>query len=269
MNVEDELRRLFKDDERLDLHVSSRAEETVVRGAQRRRQRRSTAAGAFAVVVLIGAGVGLVQLRHGPVDTDVAGSALSTSAPSTTTPPPSTTVITETITVPADVPPTSGTHPGNGNGNTGSGSTTKSTTGTTTPPRAPEAAAPVYNKLRLTMTEADALKTEMLVPPKPQPDEACKNYAMTSVNDPNAVIISAARGIVRITLPEYAKTSRNIGAGSTVTDLRNAYPTATQNGSELVVQMNTSPKWFYVFENDGTTVKTVRMRLADSDCSGA
>jgi hypothetical protein len=264
VDIEDELRQLFKDDERLDLHVSSRAEETVLRGAQRRRQRRGAAAGAFALVALVGAGVGLVQLRHDPLTTDVAGPSLSTSPPSTSTPPPSTTVITETVTVSADPPPVGG----NNTGSNGTGSSKKPTS-TTTPPRTPEAAAPVYNKLTLGMTEADALKTGMLVEGQPQPDEVCKNYAMTSVSDSKAVIISAAKGIVRITLPEYAKTSKQIGSGSKVTDLKTAYPTAAQNGSELVVQMNTAPKWFYVFENDGTTVKTVRMRLADGDCAGA
>ncbi|KOV88944.1 hypothetical protein [Nocardia sp. NRRL S-836] len=265
MNIEDELRQLFKDDERLDLHVSSRAEETVVRGAQRRRQRRGAAAGAFALVALVGAGVGLVQLRHYTLNTDLAGPSLSTSAPSTSTPPPSTTVITETVTVSLDPPPTGGTDTGGGN-NTGS---TKKSTGTTPPPRAPEAAAPVYNKLTLAMTEADALKTGMLVEGQFQAGEVCKNYAMTSVSDPRAVVISAAKGIVRITLPEYAKTSRSIGTGTKVSDVKAAYPTAVQNGSEVTVQMNTAPKWFYVFETDGTTVKTVRMRLADSDCPSA
>ncbi|ANZ37024.1 hypothetical protein BBK82_14045 [Lentzea guizhouensis] len=267
MAIEDELRQLFKDDERLDLHVSSRAEETVVRGAKRRRQRRSAAAGAFAVVALIGAGVGLVQLRHAPLNTDMAGPSLSTSQPSTSTPAPSTTVITETVTVPAGTPPTGGNN--SGNNNSGSSTSTKKSTGTSAPPRTPDAVPPVYNKLTLAMTEADALKTGMLVEGQPQPDEPCKGYAMTSVDDPKAVIISAARGIVRITLPQYVKTSKQIGSGSSVADLKAAYPTAAQNGSELVVQMNTAPKWLYVFENDGTTVQTVRMRLADNDCAGA
>lgn len=213
------------------------------------------------MVALVGATVGLVQLRHDPLVTDVAGPSLSTSQSSTSTTPPTASTVTETVTVPAEPPPETG-----GN-NTGGGNTKKPPTSSSTPPRAPEAAAPVYNKLSLGMTEVDALKTGMLVEGQPKPDEACKGYAMTSVDDPKAVIISTAKGVVRITLPEYAKTTKNIGAGSKVTDVKTAYPTATPNGSELVVQMNTAPKWFYVFENDGTVVTTVRMRLADSDCA--
>lgn len=264
MDLDGELRKLFNDDDRLDVHVSAKAEETIVRGAKRRRQRRSAAVGAFAVVALVGAGVGILQLQHFPGANDLAGPLLPTSSTQSTTtpPPPSVSTHTETVIVTAD-PPTPG-------GSTSKGNTDKPPTGNSGSAQTSPAEPGVYGKLKLAMSEADALKTGSLVEPtgETNPDEKCKKYATQSVSLPDAVIISDTKGIVRITLPNYAKTTKGVGAGSKVADVKTAYPTAAQNGSELVVQMNATPQWVYVFENDGTAVTTVRMRLAANDCEG-
>ncbi|GAA3620219.1 hypothetical protein GCM10022267_02940 [Lentzea roselyniae] len=268
-DLDDELRRLFSDD-RLDVHVTPDATDAVLRGADRRRRRRSAVTTAFAVVTLIGAGIGLTQL---PSSTDrTAGDLLPTSLPtsSSTPPSPSVSTITQTtiVTVNPPAPNSNGNTPGTPGGTTGSSSTKPRTT---TPPAPPPAEPGAVGKLALGMSEADALKTGSLVEPSSPADAEgrCVAYATTTVPDSNATIISPARGIVRLTLPSYAKTQRGVGAGSKVADVKTSYPTATQNGSELRVEMAATPKWTYVFETDGVTVTTVRMRLNANDCSAA
>ncbi|MFD9705179.1 hypothetical protein [Lentzea sp. NPDC059081] len=231
-DIDDELRRLFSDD-RLDVHVTPDATGSVVAGAHRRRRRRIAIAGTFALVALIGAGVGLSQLR--PLALDSAGGVLPTT---TSTAPPLVSTYTQTVVV------------------------------TVTPPEGTEGAPGVFGKLALGMSEENALKTGSLTTPG-EAIGSCKPYATVSNSDPAAVLISQARGIVRIKLPSTARTSKNVGTGSKVAELKSAYPAAAVNGSELVVQMTATPRWVYVFENDGTVVTAVRMRLADNDCQGA
>jgi hypothetical protein len=265
-DLDDELRRLFSDD-RLDVHVPSDATEAVVRGAGRRRRRRSAVASAFAVVTLVGAGVVLTQLPP-PADNtaeELLPTSSSTSSATSTTPSPSTVFMTETKIVEA---PTSG-NPNNPDkpGNTANPTKPR----TTTPPPAPPAESGRFGNLILGMSEADALKTGELIEPSSttDPDAKCKAYSTNSVPDSDAVIISMAKGLVRITLPSYAKTGKNITVGSKVADVKAAYPTATQSGSTYLVQMAATPKWTYVFETDGTAVTTVRQRLVDHDCPSA
>lgn len=260
-DLDAELRRLFSDD-RLDVHVTPDATDAVLRGAHRRRRRRTAVTTAFALVTLIGAGVGLTQLRAHEDNT--AGDLLPTATSSSSTPPPpsvSTITLTTTVTVDAPPPGSSGSVPGNGG--TSTPGSVKPTT--TTPPPAPPAEPGKVGKLALAMAEADALKTGSLVEPG-TPANGCTTYATTTVADGDAVVISPARGIVRLTLPSYVKTQRNISVGSTVADVKTAYPTATQNGSQLLVEMAATPKWTYVFETDGAAVTSIRMRLAANDC---
>lgn len=263
-DLDDELRRLFSDD-RLDVHATPDAADAVLRGADRRRRRRSAVTTAFAVVALVGAGVGLTQLR--PTTEHTAGDLLPTSMPTTSSNPPSPSASTVYLTtiVTVEAPPVNSTGANPGNGNTTAGNPRKPTS--TTPPPPPPSEPGKFGKLSLAMTEADALKTGSLVEPG-TPSGSCTTYATTTVPDTDAVVISPAKGIVRITLPSYAKTGKSVGAGSTVADVKTAYPTATQNGSELRVEMASTPKWTYVFENDGATVTTVRMRLNANDCAG-
>jgi hypothetical protein len=255
-----ELRRLFSDD-RLDVHATPDATDAVLRGAGRRRRRRSAMTTAFAMVVLVGAGIGLVQLR--PPSDDTASELMPTSTSSSSTPPPSVSTVISTVIVTVDPPPNSG---GSDPGKTSTGTPTRPRT--STPPVTPESQPGKYGSLALGMSEADALKSGSLVEPgsSADPENKCKAYATKSVPDANAVIISPAVGIVRITLPNYAKTQKNVGAGSTAAEVKTAYPSATQSGSNLTVPMTAAPKWTYVFETDGATVTTVLMRLDANDC---
>lgn len=265
-DLDDELRRLFSDD-RLDVHATPDATDAVLRGADRRRRRRSAVTTAVAVVVLVGAGIGLTQL---PSSTNSpADDLLPTSMPTTSSnpPAPSISTITRTTVVTVDPPPPNSNTGNPGTGNPTAGSTTKART--TTPPAPPPSEPGRFGKLALAMSQADALATGSLVEPSSpaDPEGRCVAYATTSVPDSNAVIISPARGIVRITLPGYAKTQKGISAGSKVADVKAAYPTATQSGNELRVEMAATPKWAYVFETDGAAVTAVRMRLSANDCS--
>ncbi|MEU0879975.1 hypothetical protein ABZ345_15335 [Lentzea sp. NPDC005914] len=263
-DLDDELRRLFSDD-RLDVHTTPDATDAVVRGADRRRRRRSTMATTLALVALVGSGVGLTQLRS---STDHMSDELLPTASSTASSPPSSPSVstftsTSIVTVNPPAPNSNGSTPGNNNGTTGAPPPKQTTTA---PPPLPPSESSKVGKLALAMTEADALKTGALVEPG-TPAGSCTTYATTSVPDGDAAVISPANGIVRLTFPSFAKTQRGISAGSAVADVKTAYPTATQSGSTLLVQMAGTPKWSYVFETDGATVTTVRMRLAANDCS--
>ncbi|SMD21545.1 hypothetical protein [Lentzea albidocapillata] len=263
-DLDDDLRRLFSDD-RLVVHVPPDVTDSVVRGARRRRRRRTAVASVFGVVALAGVGLGLAEIRlRNPGD--LAGPLLPTASSGTPTSPPpiSVSTFTSIATVTVDPPPNSN----GGNPSPNLGTTGKKTTNPP-PPATPEAQAGRYGSLALGMSEANALKTGSLVEPSTPADEEnrCTAYATQSVPDSNAVIVSPVKGIVRITLAAYAKTPKNVGAGSTVDAVKTAYPNATQSGSAVVVAMAATPKWSYIFESDGAKVTTVQMRLSDNDCS--
>ncbi|KJK47591.1 hypothetical protein UK23_20025 [Lentzea aerocolonigenes] len=266
-DLDDELRRLFSDD-RLDVHATPDATDAVLRGADRRRRRRSAVSTAFAVVTLVGAGVGLTQLRSSGDHT--ADELLPTSVASTSSTPPSTSTVYSTSVVTVPAPPSNPSSGNPGTGNPNPGTSTKPRTTTPLPPPPPSEQPSKVDGLALGMTEADALKTGSLVEPgsAADPQGKCTAYATKSVPDPNAAIISPARGIVWLTLPSYAKTSKGVTVGTSVADVKAAYPTATQSGSGLRVEMAATPKWSYIFETDGAAVTAVRMRLNSSDCPG-
>ncbi|MFS8100300.1 hypothetical protein LFM09_24530 [Lentzea alba] len=261
-DFDDELRRLFSDD-RLDVQVTSDATDAVVRGADRRRRRRNAVTATFALVALVGAGVGLSQLR--PPSDDTAGPLLPTSSSTASaTPPPSASTYTSTVTVTVD-PPTAGTGtPNPPGGNTTPKSSSKSSTAKPPPPT-PEAAPPVWSKLSLGMSYDDAMATGELGNAGAGTNENCRYHGLKPGNGYVDVYISLITGIVRINLPDSGKTSKGIGAGSTVADAKAAYPTATQNGSQLVVPVIGTPQWKYVFETNGTNVTAVYMRVAADD----
>jgi hypothetical protein len=264
VDLDDELRRLFSDD-RLDVHSTPDAADAVVRGAERRRRRRSATTTAFALVVLVGAGAALTQL---PRSDDTAGDLLptSTSSASATTTTTAVSTFTSTATVTVDPPPSSN---GTSSVKSETGQPSKTTIPAIPAPPQPQAQPGQFGSLALGMSEADALATGSLIEPSSaaDPENRCKAYATKSVPDANAVIISPVRGIVRITVPGYAKTPKGITVGSTVDQVKAAYPNATQSGSTLFAKMAASPPWSYVFETDGSSVTGIFMRLDANDCS--
>jgi hypothetical protein len=263
--LDDQLRKLFSDD-RLDVPSPPLSAETVVRGAARRRRRRAAVTGTLAVMVLVGAGAGLAQLGRVESDDSIAA-YLTTATPTTsTTVQPSVSTFTSTVTVTTNPPPnSSGSNPDT------PGTGTRTDPKSDPPPVPPtlDAQPGRYGTLSLGMSEPDALATTSLVEPSTpaDPENRCKAYATKSVPDSNAVIISPARGIVRITLASFAKTPKNVGVGSKVADVKTAYANATQSGSNVIVPMNATPAWSYIFESDGNTVTTVFLRLNANDCA--
>jgi hypothetical protein len=255
-DLDDELRRLFSDD-RLDVHSEPIAVEAVVSGARRRRRRRAAVTGAFVVVALVGAGAGLVGL-DALRSRDTTGAQLTTGA---STPPPSTSTFVSTVTKTVNAPPpTGGDTPGTGN-------PSRPSSNRSSAPPAPESQPGRYGTLALGMSETDALATGSLLESSPAGAEnRCKAYATKSVPDPKAVVVSPDKGIVRITMPSYARTPKDVGAGSTVSDVKAAYAKAVQSGSSVTVSMTASPPWSYVFENDGKAVSAVFLQLDADDC---
>ncbi|MGI5503724.1 hypothetical protein [Lentzea sp. CA-135723] len=263
-DLDDELRKLFSDD-RLDVHSTPVATESVVAGANRRRRRRTAVTGTFAVVAVVGAVAGVLQLNSMQQE-DTVGALLTTSSTtaSTTPPPMSVSTVISTATVTVGAPP-------NSNGSTnpdvpGSRTTPKSNV-TTSAPATPEAQPGRYGSLSLGMTEADALATGSLLQAGTAADGRCKTYATKSNANDDAVVISPDRGIVRIQLPDFAKTPKNVGKGSKVADVKTAYANAVQADARTTVKMAATPPWSYVFENDGTVVTQVFMRLDANDCA--
>lgn len=266
-DLDDQLRKLFSDD-RLDVHSPPVAAETVVRGAARLRRRRAAITGTFVVAVLVGAGAGLAQLGKGRPD-DTVSAYLTTAPPTTSTSTPQTLVSTFTSTVIVTTNPPPNSNGANADTPSTSGRSDQKSDPPPPAPPTPEAQPGRYGSLSLGMPEGDALATGSLVEPSTpaDPENRCRAYATKSVPDSNAVIISPARGIVRLTLASFAKTPKNVGVGSKVTDVKSAYANATQSGSNVVVPMNATPAWSYIFENDGSTVTTVFMRLNANDCA--
>ncbi|GLY48131.1 hypothetical protein [Lentzea sp. NBRC 102530] len=265
-DLDDELRKLFSDD-RLDVHSTPISTESVVAGATRRRHRRTAVAGAFALVALVGAGTGVLQVSRMGQDDSIGALLTTSSSVATTTPPPvSVSTFTSTATVTVNAPTGSGP---SGEETKSSGTNTPKSNGTSSPPATPEAQPGRYGTLALGMSEADAVATGSLVGAgtPADPDNKCKNYATKSNSVDDAVVISPERGIVRITLPEYAKTPKNVGKGSKVTEVKTAYANAVQTEVKTTVKMAASPPWSYVFESNGDTVTRVLMRLDANDCA--
>lgn len=90
------------------------------------------------------------------------------------------------------------------------------------------------------------------------------------------VAISQQYGIERITLPEGTTTSRGIGIGSTVADVRRAYPNAVTANSGYVARLDDTG--FYKFSvtsklngpfTDTDEVLAVKLVSSEMDCPNA
>lgn len=251
MDLDDELRRLFHDD-RLDVAVKPGIDEEIVGGARRIRRRRNAVTGAFVVAVFAAGGFAVANMG-GPQSLPPAESSsatLTTSPPTSTSassPPPVIITQTHTVTVTVEEPP-AGNVPNSSN-----------------VPAGPAG----YGKLKLGMSQADALATGVLIQPSNTALGACAGYRSEGVpSDEAAVVLSPAQGVARITLPGFARTSAGIGAGSTVAELKAKYPAAAAQGSGLAVDMPGAPAWRYVFSVDSAQkISGVRMELKNSDCT--
>jgi hypothetical protein len=215
MNIDDELRRLFAD-ERWDLAVRPEAEQLIMAGARRVRRRRMVAitAGALAAVVMLGSGIAFAAVGG----QESLPPAMSTTAPPTTSEAPA-----GTTAPPATKPPTKQT-----------------TTSTSTPPAAPPeitSAKPKpsppasydvlhprnYGPLVLGMSGDQALATGLLGAVEATEGDSCTRYTGTFGGN---VLVSAKYGVVRVSVTAPVVTPRGIHLGSTVAEVRAAYPQA-------------------------------------------
>ena len=186
----------------------------------------------IAVVAAIAA-VGLAACTNTPAQDQNAAPAPQTQSSETAAPPPS--VVTEVV------------------------------TSTVTNPPKPQSVTdqtdnrPGYGALKLGMTleEARAAGLTNLT----WDDDIC-------VGD-DKVAISKNHGVVRITLPADAKTSKGIGTGSTFGDVKKAYPNAQEYRGGYSARV--TDQWGYTFKgdpgNDANKVATITIGSSVADCA--
>lgn len=231
-SVEDGLRRLFADD-RLTLPTAPGATARVVAAARRARKRREfavvgggtlVAASALVAVVLVAMqpGTGGSPVAAPPIETTLSSALLSEAPPTQTSAPraiePS---VEKKTTVPTQ--PTSG-----------SGSQTSESSA---PP--PEeipmlSGGPIgpdgYRDLRLGMSFEDA--KPYLADEDKQPPSGCTSYELAEGNEWVSTVVFSESGLARINASGGGRTPENMGAGSTLDELEQAYPegTTTESG---------------------------------------
>jgi hypothetical protein len=140
----------------------------------------------------------------------------------------------------------------------------------TVEPNAPASGSVGYGMIKLGMSEEEAVATGFLTR---GPDDAlgCHTYFTQGYPElVGAVVVSPEKGIVRITIPDTAKTSMGIGVGSTVAELKARYPRATEYAAGFSFATKGTPSWYYEFLvdsfRDTDQVKMIRMRLDSPEC---
>ncbi|HEX2131896.1 MAG TPA: hypothetical protein VHH15_10060 [Actinophytocola sp.] len=215
-----ELRRLFAD-ERLDLPVRADAEVVIVAGARRvRRRRRLTAtAGVLMVAVLVGSGIAVAANGH--------RESLPPAEPTTTTTTTTTTGTTRAPTretVPSrEEPPEQTVDP---------------------PPPLTDATLTRsgYGPFGLGTSTDDALATRLLT--LLAPGGNCARYTISGGGE---VVLSDRFGVVEVTVPERVRTPEGLGAGSTVGEVRAAYPWAWDHRDGLSAEVTEGADARYQF----------------------
>ncbi|GAB3575993.1 hypothetical protein GCM10027445_39320 [Amycolatopsis endophytica] len=263
MNPDDELgaelRRLF-DDERLAVHAAPDAGDAILSGIRRRRRRRNALAvsgGVLTAAVLVSAG--LLVASPDPAVHEAAPSTTAPRAPTTSAPGP--VVVPPTFPSEPVPPPTSTGLPPSGvpvpPTSAPATQPPKSTSGRSSARPAPAAVAAVlgptgYAALRLGMSFDDAKATGMLAGAGAAPAE-CTVYRLTEgTGSVASVTISPTGGVVVFTATG-ARSPENVGTGSTVTELRNAYPDLTAGAGNYSAATGSGAHYtFYV--NSAETV---------------
>lgn len=270
MNLEDELGRLFSD-ERLDLPVRPDAEKILARGIGRRRRRRAAAtmtAGAFAIAGVLGLSVALPAVRGGdqtlagtrlPVATSPVSTgqpALPDSSSQVTSPAPSSTTTT--------VPPSATKKPSASTGASGKPSSRASSSAP--PPSTSKVIGPDgWGRLRLGMSEAQAVATGEFDPAEPASGSPCHRYWLAGSSGP--VDISPDHGVSMISPGGAVQTPEGVGVGSTDAQVRAAYPNATFADYEFTVPVPGNSAAVYIMNTDPSEkIFSVRLQLLNSDC---
>jgi hypothetical protein len=264
VNLDDELHRLFHDDERLDLPIRDDAVSSVVAGARRVRRRRLaaiTASGALVVATLAGATVVFANLATPqalpPVGQLPVGSTTSLPMPTT---------VDSRSTGQSSPPPTASktiTHTPTG----------KSTT-TTTPTKQKAPIGPTgYGGLALGMTVEQAEATGMIVRnADPVTSKGCLGYNYKGVpNEPDrySVLISPNLGVVRIAGRTDSVTPEGLFTGAPVTELKRLYPNQTGTHGAVgewvaAVPDNADAQYWIIVRDE--SVAEIRIELKSQDC---
>ncbi len=266
MNLDDELRRLFNDDERLDLPLRDDAVKSVVAGARRVRRRRLTAitaSGALVVAALAGTTVALAKVGA-PQTLPAVGQE--------------TVVSTSSLSMPAPADPRTADQPsppGTASKTIVHSTTTTSRSATTTTPTKPK--VPIgpsgYGGLALGMTAEKAEATGMIVRNSdPMSSAGCVGYDYKgSPNQPAhySVLISPTLGVVRIAGRADSVTPEGLWTGAPEAELKRLYPTRSDTHGVTgewvaAVPDNAEAQYWIIVRNQ--SVAEIRIELKTQDC---
>ncbi|MFD4251832.1 hypothetical protein [Amycolatopsis thermoflava] len=253
----DELRRLF-DDDRLAIRPAPGAESAIVRGARRRRRRRTAVAasgGVLTAALLITAG--LVATRQDPGVHQAAQP--TTAAPTTTSEAPGPVVVPpsfpELPTQPSAPSSTTTVLPAPPPAGTSTRSPSSSSRTTVRPEPAAVVLGPTgYGPLRLGMSFDEAKATGLLADAGTAPAE-CTTYRLTEgTANVASVAISPTGGVVVFTATG-ARTPEKVGAGSTVAELRTAYPDLTAGAGNYSAAAGSGANYTFYVDSAETVVR--------------
>ncbi|WP_051580808.1 hypothetical protein [Pseudonocardia acaciae] len=151
------------------------------------------------------------------------------------------------------------------------------------PPAAPAAPTPAaaggkvlgpngYGALTLGVPRADAVRTGLLTPANPvatNPAECTLHHiAGRPAAERIGVYVSPRQGVVQIASAPDWRTPENIGAGSTLTQVRAAYPDLVQdvNGTTATVPGNPTAVYRFMLDPQGTVVE-FSLELRGQECT--
>jgi hypothetical protein len=261
VNLDDELRRIFSDEERLDLPLRDDAVSSVVAGARRIRRRRLAAIVASGTLVVAGLTGGTIALAGlGASESPQPVAQGPTAVPTTIQP------ITSATAAPGPVsqsPPPQGT-----------ASKTITNRSTTPPPPARATIGPSsYNGLALGMPAQVAESTGAIVAnSEPTSSKGCLGYDYKgSPNQPNhySVLISPNVGVVRIAGRSDAITPEGLTVGAPESEMKRLYPTPSNGhrGTDewvTAVPANSAAQYWIIVRNQ--SVAEIRIELKSQDC---
>jgi hypothetical protein len=260
VNLDDELRRIFSDEERLDLPLRDDAVASVVTGARRIRRRRlaAIAASGTLVAAMLAGGAVVLSGLGAPEPLPPVGQA-PTAVPTTVGP------TTSAPAAPGSAsqgPPPQGT----------ASKTITHRSSTPPPPKVP-IGPNGYNGLALGMTAQVAESTGTIVAnSEPTSSKGCLGYDYKgSPNLPNhySVLISPTVGVVRIAGRSDAITPEGLTVGASESEMRRLYPVPSNGhrGTDewvTAVPANSAAQYWIIVRNQ--SVAEIRIELKSQDC---